>query len=157
VVTFVRERGFTLVELVTCIIIMGVLAAVAAPKFFDNQPFTERGYADELAAALRVAQKVAVASDCEVAVTIDPLAGYQAMQRAPAGNTCSGGGAWSTPVMLPSGRALAGAPPSGATVNTAVQIVFNAQGGLNAPAPPVLQIGLRTLAVDATSGFVVVQ
>ena len=55
------QRGFTLVELVMTIVILGIIAAVAAPRFFDNNVFQSRGFADQVQATLRYAQKEAVA------------------------------------------------------------------------------------------------
>jgi len=86
-------RGFTLIELITCVIVLALLAALAGPRLFDTQPFNQRGYVDELSAALRYSEGVAVATGCNVQVTIN-LAGYSAMQRAAAaGNTCAAAGA----------------------------------------------------------------
>src|ERR1700732_3051974 len=62
------RRGFTLIELVTVITIVGVLAAFVAPRFWSQQTFSDRGYVDELAAALRSTQKAAVISGCPARV-----------------------------------------------------------------------------------------
>lgn len=148
-----RCRGFTLIELVTCIVIIGVLAVVAAPRFFDVQPYGARGYAGEIAAALRAARQVAVASSCEVRVTLDPATGYQAFQRAAAGNTCSAAGAWDVPVRLQDGAVLAGTPPQGIALAPAAQITFDSVGRA-AGAPAAITIDTFVVRVDPNSGFV---
>ena len=61
-----NQRGFTLVELVMTIIIIGILAVAVAPRFFDNNVFQERGAADQVRAALRYGQKVAIAQRAPV-------------------------------------------------------------------------------------------
>jgi MSHA pilin protein MshC len=53
--------GFTLVELITVMIITGVLAVVALPRMLDRT-FDERGFHDAAKAALQHARRVAVAS-----------------------------------------------------------------------------------------------
>jgi MSHA pilin protein MshC len=55
------QAGFTLVELIAVITIIGLLAAVAGPKFIGNAVFETRGAQGTLLAALRYAQKTAVA------------------------------------------------------------------------------------------------
>ena len=50
-------------------IIIGILAAVAIPRFFDTDVFRARGFADEVQATLRYAQKVAIAQHRFVCVS----------------------------------------------------------------------------------------
>lgn len=67
---FLRNKGFTLVELVVILIIIGALAAVSAPLFFSAQGFRQSGFYNEALASVRYAQKVAVSSGCPVQVAI---------------------------------------------------------------------------------------
>ena len=150
-------RGFTLIELVACLLILGVLAAVGGSEFLDTQPFDQRGYADEIAAALRYAQGVAVASQCNVSFRIN-TAGYSARQRAPAaGNTCATVGAYSQAVVRSDGTPLAGTPPSDANITSGGTIIFGSSGQVTNGTPPTLTIGSIKVTVDPNSGFVTVQ
>lgn len=144
------QRGFTLVELLAALVIVGILSAIALPRFFDNQTFTERGYADELASALRYARRVAVASSCPVRITIN--ANYAALQR----NSCTSG-AWNTPVQRADGSNLVGTRPLGvATTPAASTITFTSSGAASSTA--LLQVGTHfSISVEAGNGFVSVQ
>jgi MSHA pilin protein MshC len=64
------QHGFTLVELITIIVILGIISVVALPRFADNDAFRNRATADQVAAAIRYAQKVAIASHSTVTVNI---------------------------------------------------------------------------------------
>lgn len=64
------QHGFTLVELVMTMVIIGIIAAVAAPRFFNNNVFQSRGAADQVKAALRYGQKVAIAQHRRVVVEL---------------------------------------------------------------------------------------
>ena len=64
------QRGFTLVELVAVIVILGIIAMVAAPHFFDINTYDNRGFRDQVISTLRYAQKAAIAQRRFVCVTI---------------------------------------------------------------------------------------
>jgi prepilin-type N-terminal cleavage/methylation domain-containing protein len=58
---FKDEKGFTLIEIIAVLVIMGILAAVAVPKFFDLQAKAKEKAVDTAFAELktRVNQKFA--------------------------------------------------------------------------------------------------
>lgn len=58
---FFRRRGFTMVELVVVIVLVGVLGAVASARYFDSAGFDAAGYAEQTRSMLRYAQKSAIA------------------------------------------------------------------------------------------------
>jgi MSHA pilin protein MshC len=63
------ERGFTLVELIVTMIVVGILAVAVIPRFADQSDFDARGFRDGTLAVLRYAQKSAVAQRRLVCVT----------------------------------------------------------------------------------------
>ncbi len=149
-------RGYSLIELVTSLVIVAILGAVIAPQMFNYQPFQARGYADEVAAALHYTQAVAVSTGCDTSITIN-AAGYQALQRAAIGNNCAAAGGWVTPVLLVDGGTLSGSAPSGVSTSPAHQFIFDGTGNVINGTPPTLSIGSFALTVDAGSGLVNVQ
>jgi MSHA pilin protein MshC len=51
-----RCAGFTLIELVIVIVILGILSATVAPKFFSSNGFSEYAYRTDIIAKLRLIQ-----------------------------------------------------------------------------------------------------
>jgi MSHA pilin protein MshC len=65
------QRGFTLVELVAVMIVIGILGAVGMARFFDRTGFDADAFTQQTRAMLRFAQKVAVAQNRPVYVRLD--------------------------------------------------------------------------------------
>jgi len=66
-----RPHGFTIVELVAVIVITGIIAAIAAPRFIGRDAFDARGAYGTLTSALRYAQKTAIAQRTNVFVNVN--------------------------------------------------------------------------------------
>ncbi|MEO4048501.1 type II secretion system protein [Pseudomonas sp. CAU 1711] len=141
-------RGFTLVELTMVIVIIGILAAVVGPRFFDRRVFDERLYYEEALAAVRYGQKLAVASGCLIQVSLDG-AGYR-LRRA---DNCTSGG-YTSEVQGPDGQTPFAAPlPNGVGIAASTfPVVFDSLGRPSAAASATL--GAFTISVSAGTGLV---
>lgn len=147
-------RGFTLVELVTTLVIVGILGSVAVARMFDNRAFSERGYVDEVASTLRYAQRIAVASNCEVAVAIGADT-YNVAQPAAAG--CNNNpSVWPTQVRRGDGTLMNGTAPTDVALAPAATIVFRSDGSVRGGTPPAVGTGPFSITVDGVSGRVAV-
>lgn len=66
-----RQRGVTLVELVTVLVIVGVLGAIGAARWFDRTSFDADAFTQQARAMIRYGQKVAIAQHRPVYVRLD--------------------------------------------------------------------------------------
>jgi MSHA pilin protein MshC len=151
------RRGFTLIELVTVITIVGVLAAFAAPRFWTQQTFSDRGYVDELAAALRSTQKAAVISGCPAQLSL-ASGSYVATQQAASGNACNlSDTTWPTPILSADGSAIQDTAPANTTAAPTGMFQFDTQGRLSSSPATTISVGTHTLTIIAGTGLVQVQ
>jgi prepilin-type N-terminal cleavage/methylation domain-containing protein len=149
--------GYTLVELVVVIAIAATLAAFVGPRFWTQSAFSTRGYADELAVALRVTQKAAVVTGCPAQLTVTATA-YVANQQAAVGNTCDpNDNGWSMPLLGADGSAIQDSAPSGTNVSPTGVFRFNTMGALSSSPGTMIAIGTHTVTIDPVSGLVQVQ
>lgn len=150
-----HQTGFTLVELVMTIVILGILSATALPKFFDLSAYQQRTFFDDTLAAVRYAQKLAVATGCNVQVAI---AGNQfelkrpgATDRSQCASTNSSD--FTQSVVRPgTGEASYQGSQSSVTI-TAASIFFTAKGDASAD-QDIITVGGNQLTIVKDTGFV---
>lgn len=141
-------RGFTLVELVVVIVILGVVAAIGVPRFMARDGFDSRGAYDEATAIVRLAQKTAVAWRRQVYVCVSANL-----------VTASADAACATPLTNPvTGAAAQRSMPSGVTLN-AVTFSFDGLGQASANVTITFSSSIagdpvRQIAVTAATGHV---
>jgi MSHA pilin protein MshC len=65
------RRGYTMVELIVVMIVVGIMAATAMTRFFGNTGFNAVAYADRISGMLRYGQKLAIAQNRQVFVSLN--------------------------------------------------------------------------------------
>lgn len=157
------QRAFTLVELVIVMVLIGILAAVAIPRFADRNAFDAAGFANELTAALKHARKSAVAMRRNVCVGLgaNTLTFTRNLAADVAGFGC---GANAPTLPLPGGADNVLLAPSGVTIaydpNSVASIAFNGLGQPSSAVTVTVTGNDGTSArvmVEAGSGYVHVQ
>lgn len=106
-----------MVELVTVLVMAGILSLMAAPSLLDHTALDSRSFYDQLVSTLRYAQKAALAQYRYICVAFDTgsriTLTYNAS--APTSSACSG-----APLMSPDGQsAYSVTPPEGVTISIA--------------------------------------
>lgn len=139
--------GFTMVELILVIAVAGILAAVAVPRMVGRTSFDTRGYADQLAATVRFAQKLAVSQRTDVFVRLtasDATLCYDV--------------ACANPAPGPGGeKPYTVTAPDGVTLTPAMVLGFSAGGVPNIAAQLDIQVngsGTHHVFVEQETGYV---
>lgn len=169
-------RGFTLIELVTMMIVIGIIAAYAVGRMDFTDVFEQRGKQDQVKAALQFARKAAVAQRRSVCVCVGTIAGGACTggdsitlnidTRPPetvAAVFCDGssGGASLAPLDLPgpdrdcgaANRVCSGARAAIASATTTFS--FDPQGRSSSAANITVTVtGQPGVTVEATTGYV---
>lgn len=148
--TAMRQNGFTLVELVVTLIILGILAVAVIPRFFDRGDFDARAFLDQTAGILRYAQKTAIAQRRTVCVSFGSNS-VSLRIRSTAGN-----GACDTDLAGPMGAApyTVTAPGSVTFSPVPAALSFDAAGRPSAGATITITGASSALTVTAETGYV---
>lgn len=161
-----RQRGFTMIELVVTMIIVGILALTVLPRFDALGGFDAAGYADQTKSLIRYAQKTAIAQRRWVAIdvgaSLPTICSMTYSVYPTCSATCSGG----TSVALPGGAPSV--PQASTTFDSGSSTVlcFDAVGrpfangastALAVAATLTIKDGndpFRTITVEAETGYV---
>ena len=142
-----ENRGFTLIELIVIITVIGVLAVSATARFGGTEAFEVRGFRDQLAAAARSAQRYARNSGCPTTFSY-------------------GSGSWSVSTTVPCGgstqtvsapgRPLTGSIPGSVSISPAsLAVTFDAFGSTGSSSSISVSSGSASAAFTISpSGYV---
>ena len=134
---FREKAGFTIIEIIVVLVIAGVLAAIAAPKFtdlFSNSPFTMDAAANMIESDIRYVQELAMATHQDRTIVFSQ---------------------GSTSYLLPDSsepRDL-----QGVTLGNNLTVTFNSFGEPIAGGGQSLSVGTKTVTITNYTGKVVVQ
>jgi MSHA pilin protein MshC len=139
-----QSTGFTLIELVMVIVILAIISVVVAPRFADNSTFKARGFADQVLATLRFAQKTAIAQHQNVCVALTAST-----------LTLKIDASCATNLMLPDRQSNVLTAPSGISLSSTVSsLTFNALGQANSGVTITVSGITIPITVEAETGYV---
>ncbi|MDM8562488.1 type II secretion system protein [Candidatus Marithioploca araucensis] len=140
---YIHQTGFTLLEMVLVITLIGMLATIAVPKI-NTRLFEQQGEFQQALTALRYAHQIAIASECQVRVQVS-------------GDTIS---LYYNDVPTRCGSEAVISPIMGGAVKVKVNAGIQGRGWIyNEQGYPLtgqqnLSIGNYNLRVEAVTGFV---
>jgi len=149
----VRQRGFTLIELIMVMVVVGILAVFVAPSLFDAGVFRSRGFADQVQASLRYAQKVAIAQRRFVCVAFDTGADPDTMTLT-TGATAGCGAALQSPTGDPA--YVVNAPANTTFAAVPANFSFDPQGSPSFAVTSTVTVtdAANPITIEAETGYV---
>ena len=136
------------------VVVLGILSATALPRFFDLSTYQQRGFFDDTLNAIRYAQKLAVATSCNVQLNI--VGNQFTLNRPNASDRslCNSTNAsdFSQAIMRPgSGEASYQGSQSGVSASDTT-LYFTARGAASSGA--TITVGSRQISVVQNTGFI---
>ncbi len=121
------QSGFTLVEIIIVIVLLGILAAAVLPKAFSTSTYTTRLYFDSVLNSVEYARKLAVGTGQHIQVALSTST--LTLSRRTEGSNCTTGTVLSA-VVDPSTNAttFVKTAPSGITLSPAITFYFDGLG-----------------------------
>ncbi|MBI2749227.1 MAG: type II secretion system protein [Burkholderiales bacterium] len=158
-------RGFTLVELIMVIVMLGILAVYAAPRMFNSNDVYARGFHDETLAYLRYAQKTAIGQRRTVCVNFASSSSLTlSIALNPATFDCATAGTLTGPKGDVASTTLNAKAGSGVAYNTTPALVnFNYNGlgqpitsaGVAAATQTIRVVGVdHSITIESATGYV---
>lgn len=140
------QSGFTLVELVVTLVVLGIIAVVVLPRIVARNTFDSRGFHDQATATVRYAQKIAIAQRRPIFVCVNaPAVGDISVSYA---SLCA------AQIPGPTGAALKVPAPSGVTL-TSTAAEFSFLSGLGRTAAQVTITLTSTIPGDPARSIVI--
>ncbi|WP_319243146.1 GspH/FimT family pseudopilin [uncultured Propionivibrio sp.] len=142
-------EGFTTIELIVVIVVLGILSVAAVAKFSDRTVFETRGFADQTLAAIQYARKLAVATGRNVCVAASAGGTALAMTMA------SGRGRSGACTMTVTNPSVKWRTFSGVSYGAALGVTFAADGTASGTALSLTILGDQTFSIVVeTTGYV---
>lgn len=148
-----RDAGFTMIELVVVLVLLGIMAGIALPRMVGMSDFRVLAFRDSVVGGLRFAQKTATSHRRVVCATFTASTMTLAM---------SAGGSCNVALAMPGGSATVTSPdatnaafspvPAGLFFQPDGRITSDAAGTTAASA--TVSIGGQSLSFEGTTGYV---
>ncbi|MDT8990220.1 type II secretion system protein [Curvibacter sp. APW13] len=152
----VGQYGFTLIELIMVLVLLGILAAYAAPRIFNRSDFDARGMEDVTLSYLRYAQKTAIAQRRTVCLSITSSGISLSIAATAATSSCSTAlnGPDGKAALAVSGVSYATRPPANFSFDGLGQPIDTSGAALATVQTFTVTGGGRTITVEAATGYV---
>lgn len=155
--------GVSLIELIVVLVVVAILSSFAASRFFSQTSFDEQAFTQEALSAVRYAQKLAIASGCDIRVGFTAST-LTLQQWVDAGNSSCDVNAPApvlTNVQRPGGGNFTLTAPSGVTITSSLAAFYFDQigipystGGTKLTTETTVSIGPNTYSIAPETGFV---